>query len=329
MNNKQPLVSICIPTYNRAPYLKKGLDSIVCLPEFLDGTVNVWISDNCSTDDTEQLCKQYSGKYNGIHYHRNNTNVVNENFSIVMSLADGVLLKLCNDTVIYNSNALKIFCDACIKYREEKPLLFFANNDQVILRKNNNQDILSFEDFYLKVSYVSTYSVYFSLWKEDFNLFGADRSGAELYLWQVSQICKVLNHKNRGVVIPDLFCDVQIVDKKDISYGLYQVFYVNYLSILKPYVDSGKISKQCYELQRRELLLDFFPSWIAKWKMQEKSLCYSGEEDLKQKVVEAYKNDSYLNQFFALYKKILFKLIIKKYFGRLVKLYKIIFNKKN
>lgn len=49
MEEKKPLLSICIPTYNRAEYLEKSLESIIRQSEFHSDDVDVVISDNCST----------------------------------------------------------------------------------------------------------------------------------------------------------------------------------------------------------------------------------------------------------------------------------------
>ena len=50
--DSQPLVSICIPTYNRSEYLRLSLERYIREPEFLSGCVEIVISDNTSTDDT-------------------------------------------------------------------------------------------------------------------------------------------------------------------------------------------------------------------------------------------------------------------------------------
>jgi len=57
--SEKPLLSICIPTYNRAEYLAKSLDTLVCLPEFNSSEVEVVISDNASTDNTQEVAKKY------------------------------------------------------------------------------------------------------------------------------------------------------------------------------------------------------------------------------------------------------------------------------
>lgn len=53
-------LSFCIPTYNRLPFLKKNLNLIIfqIISEKLKDKVYICISDNCSTDGTEQICKQ-------------------------------------------------------------------------------------------------------------------------------------------------------------------------------------------------------------------------------------------------------------------------------
>ena len=48
----QPLLSICIPTYNRSEQLRRALESLVGQEGFSE--VEVVISDNCSTDGTEE-----------------------------------------------------------------------------------------------------------------------------------------------------------------------------------------------------------------------------------------------------------------------------------
>lgn len=67
-------LSICIPTYNRAPYLKVLLDSIL---KQIDPNypVEICISDNASTDNTKSLISSYKKKYGHITYFRSKKNM--------------------------------------------------------------------------------------------------------------------------------------------------------------------------------------------------------------------------------------------------------------
>ena len=73
----KPLLSICIPTYNRAHYLKECLEGLVC--QFDDkrvyDQVEVVISDNASTDNTQALVEEYRQKYTNITYFKNKENI--------------------------------------------------------------------------------------------------------------------------------------------------------------------------------------------------------------------------------------------------------------
>ncbi len=75
--NKQPILSICVPTYNREKCLRRLLDSIVFQKEFIDtNDVEVVISDNASTDSTKELVNEYVKKYwNKIKFFQNKENI--------------------------------------------------------------------------------------------------------------------------------------------------------------------------------------------------------------------------------------------------------------
>ena len=59
------LLSLCIPTYNRVETLMVMLDHVICDPDF-DEEVEIVISDNCSTDDTEMEVRKITSKHHNI-----------------------------------------------------------------------------------------------------------------------------------------------------------------------------------------------------------------------------------------------------------------------
>jgi abequosyltransferase len=56
----RPLLSVCIPTYNRAGYLRECLSSIET--KGIDSLVEVVVSDNASTDDTLSVLKDFANR---------------------------------------------------------------------------------------------------------------------------------------------------------------------------------------------------------------------------------------------------------------------------
>ncbi len=80
-------LSICIPTYNRAGFLPAAIESILSQ---LQEEVEIVISDNASTDDTQEVLRPYLEKYPQIVYSRHPVNQgADRNFLRVVSLARG------------------------------------------------------------------------------------------------------------------------------------------------------------------------------------------------------------------------------------------------
>ncbi|MEI0510712.1 glycosyltransferase family 2 protein [Brachyspira intermedia] len=72
MNDNLPLVSIIITTYNRAELLKRSINSAV---EQTYQNIEIIISDNASTDNTEDVVKYYMEHYKNIIYIKRKLNV--------------------------------------------------------------------------------------------------------------------------------------------------------------------------------------------------------------------------------------------------------------
>ena len=97
MSNNTILLSLCIPTYNRVETLTVMLERVVHDPDF-DEEVEIVISDNCSTDDTEAQMRRMASEYPNIKYYRNSENVQDRNFYLALSRGKGRYLKLLNDS---------------------------------------------------------------------------------------------------------------------------------------------------------------------------------------------------------------------------------------
>lgn len=92
---EEKLLTIAIPTYNGARTICDMLDLL--LPQ-IDERVEVIISDNCSTDSTSDIVKNYCQKYSFIKYIRNDINIgPDRNFLQCMQLANGKFTMLMSD----------------------------------------------------------------------------------------------------------------------------------------------------------------------------------------------------------------------------------------
>ncbi len=87
------MLSICIPTFNRADFLRYNLLSITGqfdADPSLAGVVEVVISDNASADNTKEMVASFIEKYPNIVYNRNETNIgFDRNLNNAVRLAGG------------------------------------------------------------------------------------------------------------------------------------------------------------------------------------------------------------------------------------------------
>ncbi len=91
MKNHQPRVSIGMPVYNGELFIKDAIDSILA-QTFED--FKLIISDNASTDKTEEICREYAARDIRISYYRNEKNLgAAKNFNRVFELSSGEYFK--------------------------------------------------------------------------------------------------------------------------------------------------------------------------------------------------------------------------------------------
>lgn len=314
MQSSKPLVSICIPTYNRASQLQKTIDAIIVQKEFLEGQVEVIISDNASDDDTASIGEAYSNKFKLIKYYRNQENISNRNFPLALSRATGVLRKLNNDTMVLAPGALYMLCYLAEKYQKSKPVIFLNNKNKGC----GNETSMDFRNFVVKESYIVTWIAAFTIWGEDCEGIETDIDGCELRLWQVRKLYEEAYRKNEVIVCDKKIGEVIDVPKKNISYGLYQVFYLNYLNLLRPYKENGSLSEEDLEYLEKDLLYNFFTQWIIKWEMSTTNFQYSESENLKELVFKQYKNKAYWKRYLGYYQKKILKQKCKTMFTSLL-----------
>lgn len=138
MEKVEPILTICIPTYNREKELKVNLDTLC---PYLTDDVKVLVRDNCSTKyDVHTVTKPYEDKY-GIKVVRNKVNVgMNANIAKAFEECDTDWLWVLGD-------------DDCVQQRGVEIVLnaIKENPDAIYLKFNSTQErctmgIIEFSD---------------------------------------------------------------------------------------------------------------------------------------------------------------------------------------
>lgn len=170
----KPLLSICIPTFNRALYLKECLDSIAnqfSNPKIMQ-KVEVIILDNLSTDKTEEIVKTFTTSFENIKYIKDDKNRdIVRGIIKVASLASGKYIWVFSDDDIHIQDSLKtvidfvnknnldlIFCNLIgfsEKYKKQYVNLLATSEDVIIGDRRKLFEILNTK-FYYTIDYYTT-----------------------------------------------------------------------------------------------------------------------------------------------------------------------------
>lgn len=104
-----PILSICIPTYNRSACLRECLESILFSAKGYEEQIEIVVSDNASTDDTSSVINEFRKFYPWIRYHRNDSNIGPErNFYAAAGLGLGEYIWIFGDDDKMSDEAIPI-----------------------------------------------------------------------------------------------------------------------------------------------------------------------------------------------------------------------------
>ena len=257
MNTSNPLLSLCIPTFNRANYLKDALENITTDKAF-DERVEVVISDNASTDNTEFIGRKYAKKFANIHYFKNEKNINDNNFFLALSRGKGKYLRLFNDTLRFKEGALKKMLDIIKSSHEDKPL-FIYSNISFLNNENCKKETKTIEEFLQETSFYTTWIANFGCWNKHLNLIISPQKYSHLQLSQVDWTYAIVINSSQSVIYYDNFYIVKSINNKG-GYNIYEVFVTNYFQLLRKYSFSNKVLNK----EKYRLLKHFITPWFIK-----------------------------------------------------------------
>lgn len=120
-----PLLSICIPTYNRATLLAKALQAVGPQVQANEETELI-VSDNCSTDETPTVVERAQSRW-PIRYHRNESNIgiSGNTMRLTHQLSQGEFCWLIGDDDIVLPGGVNRICEIISNNNESD--YFFVN----------------------------------------------------------------------------------------------------------------------------------------------------------------------------------------------------------
>lgn len=257
MENKQPILSICIPIYNRLRYLERMLSRFAEDKELFDNEIQLYISDNCSEDDLKTCCDKYSQLGLRIEYNRNSENIgADGNFINCFHSAKGKYLWLLGSDDI----PVRGFVRQLTKKLDDTDygLVYIdAKNDYP-------EEITEYTDPNMIIKKINYYITFMSA-----NIINTKSIGSidleqyrNTFLIQVPQFisASLLCSKNLYINWHNRF-ELETDSANNGGYNFYKIFIVNLFNIIDDFVKDGKLKKGTLEYIKKREFKEFISSF--------------------------------------------------------------------
>lgn len=265
------LLTISIPTYNRANYLDKCLKSIFDQIESKTNLVEILVSDNCSTDETNIVIKKYIDYGCKIEYYRNDKNLgFDRNFASCFSKAKGKYVWVLGDDDIILFGHLNLILDLLEANNFGVIYLNSSWHDENEDLKHNAPKFLEYDIYKSPIEFVERVNYWFTFISGNIvnkSLYKNSNIIPEFYdslLVQLSWVLPLCFSGNDNIVIKT--CSIACVKDNSGGYKLFEVFGKNLNYLIQSLIDKNLIQKETKEIMNRNLLLTFFPSFIKNRK---------------------------------------------------------------
>ncbi len=279
----KPILTIAIPTWNRAAYLEKNLIQLSSeLKNIKEGLVEILVSDNFSTDGTESSVQKIKNKHSlPLKYIKNEKNLGwGLNFFQCFNFSKGkYVLILGDDDLLY---------DDALGYLVEK--LLNTNYGVVSIRPYGFNDDFRLEypgrsksrekvykddsKFLLDINSIMRMISSSIINKEIINDFDTTKINPGNFAHLHLIFTALLKAKE------NLFLDkflVATMRNNSSNYDFYEIFVVEYWSLLDSYIPKG-LKKETIKKMQNDMLFTYYPYYALKERMSNNQ---EGKETIK------------------------------------------------
>jgi len=257
MENLEILLSICIPTFNRANALHKNLSSILEEYDNVHNQIELIVSDNCSEDDTKEVVSYFIQNGLPIKYIRNNSNIgMDKNFEQCYKFGKGKYILVLGDDDFIIKGKLPILLD------------YLNSGDYGLVHlKTNSLSNFKYEKFndsekYLEnISFWITYITSNIVNSKSIKDYNFNKYNGTLLTIVPLYINTVLESDENLIINEKIFSDG--VEQSG-GFNFFEIFIQNYLKIWNDFKENNCISSKLFDYIKRDLLEKFLiPSMIG------------------------------------------------------------------
>jgi abequosyltransferase len=250
------LVSICIPTKDRAALLDETIKSIFDEP--IDRKLyEIVVSDNSDDEATLQVVEKYKSLGMNCVYYKNPEKGFYNSIQALL-LGNGQFLKLHNDYTKFKPGCFQQLIDLVSSNLDHKPQMLFTDGN---LKLGTTLRFSNFDSFLDGSSYWNTWSSAFSIWKDDLHSLPSGKADLND---QFPHTSLLFHNKNKDSYLID---DRNLFENSKVSKkGGYNIFYnfcVLYIEMLISLTNAGVISERTYKSIKSRLAYSFVSSWYC------------------------------------------------------------------
>jgi len=266
MDNK--ILTIGIPTYNRAKYLDKCL--ALLFEEFLNYQqyIDIHVSDNCSTDGTEKVIKKYKEAGYDFTYTKQTSNVgMDGNFGFLYEISSTKYFWLLGDDDWIVEGTIKKILDILQKdivgllylnnywYEEDLPSNISISDTANLTVYNNGHEFISRITYW--VTFLSAFIVNKDLVKNKINIKEYDNTLFTQLSWVITAI-----YSGSEIVVLENFA-LLCKGSNSGGYKVFKVFGNNLNKVMDILIRQKLADKRMKHLINVALLKSFFPMFLS------------------------------------------------------------------
>jgi glycosyltransferase involved in cell wall biosynthesis len=152
-----PLVSIALPVYNGEKWLEQAISTLI---KQSYENVEIIIADDCSSDNSQEICEQYESRYSQITFIKNETNLgAQGNFRKILHLCSGKYVTYASQDDYWDENFISYLVE---KLESNNSAVLAASAAQLLDEKDKKYKELHYNGKW-NPEKLSTYRLIYSL----------------------------------------------------------------------------------------------------------------------------------------------------------------------